>query len=111
MKKLLFYLAILVSFVSCEPEHYSKFSCINGYVRYKDTYEPIPNVQIELDSGSPSTQTNDDGFFEFNDLEVDRQYKVYYLGEADLYKGDIKLATPTVGKCEDASITLSRDDK
>ena len=44
--------------------------------------------------------------------KIDQIYTVIYEAKAGLYESDTSQATPTIaGKCEDASITLSRDDK
>jgi hypothetical protein len=108
MKKLIFCLAILAFFVSCEPAvSSSNFSRIVGQVIDLDTHDAIEGASVNLSPSGKSTFTGSDGYFDFSDLDVD-QYTVTV--QKNGYATNRKTVKPVAGETENITITLSKKE-
>lgn len=75
MKRFILLLLILLGLItfnqSCkEPPVEAEPGAINGFVKDKDSGEPIENVEVLLMPVEKIVTTKSDGYFEFKDLEV-----------------------------------------
>lgn len=111
MKRLIFCVAFLAFFVSCEPAVKSDhLSSIAGRVYESGTNEPIVNANVYT---SPQCGKNDktdrNGYFELQNIKV--QYYSVYASKDGYETNDVKITT-VAGELSTINIVLKRlDDK
>ena len=108
MKKLIFCLAVLAFFVSCEPAvSSSSFARITGQVIDIDTHDAIEGASVNLSPSGKSTFTGSDGYFDFSDLDV-QQYTVTVSKTG--YATNRKTVKPVAGEVENITVTLTKKE-
>lgn len=100
--------AILLTFMfSCKPAAYDTFGSIYGVVTDMDTAGPVVNVIIVLSPGGASLMTDQNGRFEYRDLEP-QQYTITV--QKNGYSTNRKSVTVVPGEKTEANISIRKND-
>lgn len=99
----------LFTIVGCEPVTYDVFSAIAGKVVDKDTMEPLVGAEIALNpSSKDALMTEENGYFEFLNLESDTQYTL--IIQKSGYESNFKTLKTIAGETHNVTITLKKLD-
>lgn len=72
MKKTLLIFALASLFAACTPVEYDHFATITGMVIDDDDHTPIEGADISITPHLQTITTDDNGSFQFVDIEPDR---------------------------------------
>ena len=106
LKRAIFVYAALIFAAACNPiGDYDFFSTVQGVVSDYHTGEPVPGATIMIMPGSQTAMTDQDGRFEFADLDP-KQYTLTV--QKDGYQTNRKIVDAVSGETVQAVITLNR---
>ena len=92
---------------SCKKEEHDSFSTLFGVVSDFETGEPVSGASVILSPGSKTKTTEQDGKFEFNNLEP-TQYTVTVQKSG--YQTNRKTVTAVVGERIEVNVTLNKSN-
>lgn len=98
--------AIAALFAACSPVEYDTFATITGTVVDANDQSAIGGATISLSPSGKSTYTDDNGYFQFVDLEAPQQYTIQ-VQKPD-YKTSRKTISAEVGQTENIIIPLEK---
>lgn len=91
MKNILMTFALATLFAACTPVEYDTFATITGTVVNADDQSPIDGATVSLSPSGKSAYTDDNGYFQFVDLDAPQQYTI------QVQKSGYKTSRKTVG--------------
>ncbi len=98
---------LLTAMFSCKPAAIDTFGSIYGVVSDMDTEEPVVNVIVVLSPGGTSLMTDQDGRFEYRDLEP-QQYTITV--QKNGYSTNRKSVTVLSGEKTEVSISIRKNE-